>query len=116
MSSMNTPLKARNAALALAKDISAIRANNPDIAPYNAVGRLMPVVDYCQNVPEAGQHIDMGREPNLLVEDTCNPDEYLLVAIHDVRNVPVEEKSGLCWISVNRGEVLLKPDTLVFWK
>lgn len=109
-------IKVRNDALALAKAISPLSHGDKEAGRLIESGRAVPLINYCTNGHESGVHADGGREPFLLTPDEANPGEYLPVSIYDARLNAVEAKSNLCWVTLSKGEALLKPDTLVYWQ
>lgn len=111
-----SPLKVRNDALALAKAFSPIGFDDEAAAPFVATGYSVRLLDYCNNGPESSVQACAGREPFFLIEDGFNQGEYLPVQIYDTRVGAIEQNSKLCWVMLSKGEVLLDPNTLVFWK
>lgn len=109
-------IRVRNDALALAKAISPLTHGDEQAGRLLESGRAVLLINYCTNGHESGVHADGGREPFLLAPDEGNPGEYLPVSIYDARVNAVEAKSKLCWVTLSKGEALLKPDTLVYWR
>lgn len=114
--SSGSAIKVRNDALALAKVMSPVGHDEEVAERIVESGRAVRLIDYCTNGPASGVHADSGLEPFLLIDDESNPGEFLSVGIYDARIRAVEENSKLCWVTLSKGEALLKPDTLVFWK
>ncbi|MGN7104861.1 hypothetical protein ACTHR6_24835 [Ralstonia holmesii] len=109
-------IEKRNTALQLAKRVSAVRVEDSRAAHLVGHARVTTVQQYCEDDQRATSQIDGGREPYLLVEDPYNPGELRPVEIYDRRVDAVEPRTGLCWIHLSRGDALVKPDTLVYWK
>jgi len=73
----------------------------------------MTAADYVAGGDVVGAQVDAGREAHLLVRDAYNDGEFLPVAIYDVA---VKQERCLCGLDLGLGPVLVKPDTLVYWK
>jgi hypothetical protein len=98
------------------QELNPLRWSNKACAKYVESKRAVTALDYCLKGHSSGVHADSGREPFLLVESGANPGEYQAVAIMDTRIKPVEDSVRLCWLYLSSSEVLVEPDTLVFWK
>lgn len=105
----------RNARLSLAKRIGAARAGDAATQPLIARGRTTTAADFVVDGEASGAQIDAGREPHLLVADPYHDGLFGTVTIYD--NHPGQERrTGLCTLVVHQGDVLVPPDTLIFWK
>lgn len=110
-------LAQRNAALARAKRIDAARDSQADAMQYRGHARVTNVLGYCtEGDPATGAQIHAGFEPYLLQRSPVEPGVFCPVSIYDRRIEAIEKRTGLCWIDLHAGEVLLPGDTLVYWK
>jgi hypothetical protein len=110
-------IEKRNTALSVASRTGAVRLADVEQERLARISsRVTTVLDYCTDAKVAGDHIDAGNEPYLLVRDVLNQGEYLTIPIYDRRIEAIEARTGLCWIHLSRGDALVKPDTLVYWK
>jgi hypothetical protein len=90
------------------------RVGDAGVSQYMGLARVTTVKQMCDNDAACDVQIEMAREPFLMIADPYNPGEYQTMAIYD--HVATPEKSGLCWIDVHSGALLVKPDTLIYWK
>lgn len=109
-------IQQRNAALARAKRIGAVRASNPAAAKFVGLERVVTAVEYCNDDPKCRVQADKGREPFLLFPDEFNPGEFLPLAVYTAFIDGFEERTGLCKIDVHAGPALVAGDTLIYWK
>jgi hypothetical protein len=109
-------IEKRNAALRLAASYEILRASDPLAVPFLTVKRVTSMLDFCMDAENAKAQVNEGNEPHLMVADPYNPGHFGLLAIYDRRIEAIEKRSGMCWIDVHKGECLVKPDTLVYWK
>ena len=106
-------LARRNEKLKRAAQLAPVREGDAGCEKFAGSRRIMTAADYVADGDAVGEQIDAGREPHLLVRDAYNDGEFLPVAIHDVA---IAQERGLCGLDVHCGPVLVKPDTLVYWK
>lgn len=109
-------IERRNKALALAKAVGALCSTDVGADRFLKLERVTTVAEYCGDDAKAIKQIESNREPCLLVEDFYNPGEYLPLDVYDRQIDAVEARTSLCWIHLMRGDALVKPDTLVYWK
>jgi hypothetical protein len=105
----------RNARLSLAKRIGAACTSDANVEAIVARDRATTAADFVMAGEQSGLQIDAGREPHLLTEDLYDVGRLNAVAVYD--NYPGQEKrTGLCALVVHQGDVLVRPDTLIYWK
>jgi hypothetical protein len=105
----------RSARLSLAKRIGPVREGDPLVKDITTSGRTTTAADYVAGGKLSGTQIDGGREPYLLVQDECNEGRFNTVPVHDCF-IEREQRSGKCVLVLHRGDVLVSPDTLIYWK
>ncbi|WP_241299395.1 hypothetical protein [Burkholderia stabilis] len=105
----------RNARLALAKRIGAVCVGAANTESIVTRGRTTTAADFVTNGDLSGQQIDAGREPYLLVADFYNPGHFNTVSVYD-NYLGQEKRTGMCVLVVYQGDVLVRPDTLIYWK
>jgi len=105
----------RNGRLSLAKRISPIRKGSRLLAKLDLNGRTTTANDYVTLGEPSGAHVDAGRSPYLLVEDTLNPGSFSTIAVHDCFT-DLDNRGTRCVLVLHAGEALLPTDTLIYWK
>lgn len=111
-------LKVRNEALQRAASLGAVQADAKGVGLERLQGseRLLNVRDYCQMGPLSVAQVNKDREPHLLIPDPYNPGEFTTEPIYDSRVEWSEDRTGLCWIDIHRGELLVSSGTAVYWR
>ncbi|MBY0244604.1 MAG: hypothetical protein K2Q03_04020 [Sphingobacteriaceae bacterium] len=108
-------LKLRNDKLKLGASISAVCIGDIDVEKLVGNPCTMTAADYVKNKVLVGEHIDAGQAAYFLTRDEFNKGEFLPVEIYDVV-LKQEAKSGLLEFDVLAGLILVKADTLIYWK
>lgn len=111
-----SPIKQRNAALARAKLLGALRATDPGASRFVGLERVVTATEFCNDDAKCGIQADKGREPFLLCPDPYNPGEFSLHAVYEAFLDGVEVRTGMCKIDLHAGAALVAGDTLVYWK
>lgn len=111
----NSQIKARNDKLRRAADIAPLRKGDDGLEKIANSPRVMTAAEYVANGDSVAIHVDACREPYLLVRDDYNEGEFLFAAIYDMV-IKQEARSGLIELDLHSGSVLVKADTLVYWK
>lgn len=106
-------LQLRNDKLKRAARIAAVRKGDAGCEKFAGSPRVMTAAEYVANVEAVGLQIDAGREAHLLVRDAYNDGEFLPVEIYDMA---IKQERSLCEFDLHSGSVLVKPDTLIYWK
>jgi hypothetical protein len=97
------------------KEINPARIGDANTERIVSRGRTTTAVDFVSDGDLSGTQVDAGREPYLLIEDLFNLGCFNTVPVYD--NQPRQEKrTGLCGLVLHRGDVLVRPDTLIYWK
>lgn len=110
-----SPLHLRNSKLIRAARIAPLRKAEIVNSKLANSERLMTAADYIDNGKSVVTQIDACREAHLLVRDPYNDGEFLPIAIYDVVTNQ-EKRSGLVEFDLHVGPVLVKADTLIYWK
>jgi hypothetical protein len=96
--------------------LNPLRSGAPGAQMYLPLARVTTVAELCTNAPKTWIQVDHhGREPFLLIPDVFSPGEYIPVSIYDTGK-DAEVHTGLYLLDVHCGNVLLAPDTLVYWR
>ncbi len=112
---VGSPLQKRNEKIRRAARIAPVRKGEAGCEQFAELRHVMTAADLVANGDTVEVQVSACREPYLLVRDCCNPGHFLPVAIHDIA-VEQEERSGLYELELHSGPVLVKPDTLIYWK
>ena len=110
-----SPLKLRNDKLKLCALVSAVCVGDIGCERFVANPRAMTAADYVANSLLVGRHIDAGRIAYFLTRDEFNKGEFLPIEIYDVV-IKQETKSGFLEFDILAGQILVKADTLIYWK
>lgn len=110
-----SPLKLRNDKLKLGASISAVCIGDIDCEKFVGNPRAMTAAEYVANSSLVGEHIDVGRKAYLLTRDEFNEGEFLPIEIFDVV-IKQEAKSGFVEFDILAGLILVKAETLIYWK
>jgi hypothetical protein len=73
------------------------------------------LADLCSRGDASGGQVCLNREPFLLVPYRNSRDVFFTLAIHDTQTDP-NPVDGYYRVQIDAGSVMLRPDTLVFWK
>lgn len=108
-----SPLAQRNDKLRRAAAVAPVRAGDTGCDQFSSSPRILTAGDYVAGGAAVDKQLDADREPHLLVRDPLNDGEFLPVAIYDVA---IKQEGGLCEFDLHSGSVLVKPDTLIYFK
>jgi hypothetical protein len=108
-----SPLAQRNDKLRRAAAVAPVRAGDAGCDQFASSTRTLTAAEYLASGDAVDKQLDADREPHLLVRDPLNDGEFLPVAIYDVA---IEQERGLCEFDLHGGSVLVKPDTLIYFK
>lgn len=108
-----SPLALRNDKLRRAAAIAPVRSGDAGCARFAGSPSVLTAAEYVAGGEVVNKQFDAGREAYLLVRDLCNEGEFLPVSIYDVA---IKQEKGLCEFDLHRGPVLVKPDTLIYFK
>ena len=110
--------KRRSAAIDRAETINPVTRDHVHAAPLLRLEGITTVGEYCSMSAECKRLADrLEKAPHLLVADTVNPNEFVMVSIGRRAPVSPEHITGMCWIDVRRGVPILVPEnTIVYWR
>lgn len=114
-----SPLKLRNDKLQRAASIAPVRISDIDCEKIAKSSRVMTAADYVRNCKSVEAQVTAGREAHLLVRDIYNEGEFLPMDIYDVAIKHEYNRRGMLTyveFDLHAGLVLVKPDTVIYWK